>query len=103
ILATPGPALADMSGVVNRIVNYLQSSQQQLVAVNRQSRELWELEGQALRVSRNLNANKLQAFLRMAQRVDERDKANPLASLQVAALSETLGQILDLPTVKLRR
>ncbi|HLO51939.1 MAG TPA: HD domain-containing phosphohydrolase [Kamptonema sp.] len=103
ILATPGPALADMSGVVNRIVTYLQSSQQQLVTVNRQSRELWELEGQALRVSRNLNANKLQAFLRIAQRVDERDKANSLASLQVAALSETLGQLLDLPTLQLRR
>lgn len=103
ILATEGPALADMSGVVARIVNYLQSSQQQIVAVNRQTRELWELEGQALRVSRNLNANKLQAFLRMAQRVDERDSANPLASLQVAALSETLGQLLDLPTLQLRR
>lgn len=103
ILATEGPPLADMSGVVARIVNYLQSSQQQIVAVNRQTRELWELEGQALRVSRNLNANKLQAFLRMAQRVDERDSANPLASLQVAALSETLGQLLDLPTLQLRR
>ncbi|MGE5658297.1 MAG: DICT sensory domain-containing protein [Actinomycetota bacterium] len=103
ILATEGPPLADMSGVVARIVNYLQSSQQQIVAVNRQTRELWELEGQALRVSRNLNANKLQAFLRMAQRVDERDAANPLASLQVAALSETLGQLLDLPTLQLRR
>ncbi len=93
----------DMSGVVSRIVTYLQTSQQQLIALNRQTRELWELEGQALRVSRNLNANKLQAFLRMAQKVDERDKANPLASLQVAALSETLGQLLDLPTLKLRR
>lgn len=103
ILATPGPALADMSGVVNRIVTYLQTSQQQLVAINRQTRELWELEGQALRISRNLNANKLQAFLRMAQRVDERDRTNPIASLQVAALSETLGQLLDLPTLQLRR
>jgi DICT domain-containing protein len=93
----------DMSGVVSRIVSYLQSSQQQIVAVNRQTRELWELEGQALKVSRNLNANKLQAFLRMAQRVDERDSANPVASLQVSALSETLGQLLDLPTLKLRR
>jgi HD-GYP domain-containing protein (c-di-GMP phosphodiesterase class II) len=39
----------------------------------------------------------------MAQRVDERDRDNPLASLQVAALSETLGQLLDLPTLSLRR
>ncbi|MEM9979890.1 MAG: HD domain-containing phosphohydrolase, partial [Cyanobacteria bacterium P01_D01_bin.2] len=41
--------------------------------------------------------------LRMAQRVDARDPANPLASLQVSALAETLGQLLDLPTIKLRR
>ncbi|MEG4959893.1 MULTISPECIES: DICT sensory domain-containing protein [unclassified Microcoleus] len=103
ILATKGPPLADISGVVSRIVTYLQSSQQQMVAINRQTRELWELEGQALRISRNLNANKLQAFLRMAQRVDERDTSNPTASLQVAALSETLGQLLDLPALQLRR
>lgn len=103
ILTTEGPPLADMSGVVSRIVTYLQTSQQQLVAINRQTRELWELEGQAIKVSRNLNANKLQAFLRMAQRVDERDRTNPVASLQVSALSETIGQLLDLPTLKLRR
>lgn len=103
ILTTDDIAPADLSGVVSRIVTYLQSSQQQMIAVNRQTRELWELEGKALRVSRNLNANKLQAFLRMAQRVDEQDPTNPLASLQVSALSETLGQLLDLPTLKLRR
>ncbi len=103
ILNTEAIAPADLSGVVSRIVTYLQSSQQQMIAVNRQTRELWELEGKALRFSRNLNANKLQAFLRIAQRVDERDPTNPVASLQVAALSETLGQLLDLPTLKLRR
>ncbi|HEY9838376.1 MAG TPA: DICT sensory domain-containing protein, partial [Vampirovibrionales bacterium] len=103
ILNTEGLPLADMTGVVNRIVTYLQTSQQQLVTMNRQTRELWELEGRALKISRNLNANKLQAFLRMAQRVDERDKANPCAGLQVSALSETVGQLLDLPTLKLRR
>lgn len=93
----------DLSGVVSRIVSYLQSSQEQIVTVSRQTREFWELEGQALRMNRNLSANKLQAFLRMAQRVDERDKANPMASLQVSALAETLGQMLDLPTIQLRR
>lgn len=94
---------ADLSGVVSRIVNYLQSSQQQLVTVSRQARELWELEGQAQRLNRNLTANKLQAFLRMAQRVDERDPSNPAASVRVSALAETIGQVLDLPTLKLRR
>ncbi len=103
ILTTPGPALADLSGVVSRILTYLQTSQQQVITLNRQNREMRELEGKALRISRNLSANKLQAFLRMAQRVDERDRANPVASLQVSALAETLGQILDLPTLQLRR
>lgn len=93
----------DLSGVVSRIVNYLQSSQQQLVTVSRQTRELWELEGQAFKLNRNLAANKLQAFLRMVQRIDERDLANPAASLQVSALAETLGQLIDLPTLQLRR
>ncbi len=101
--AAPSTATIDLSGVVSRIVNYLQDSQEHLITANRQTRELWELEGQAHRVNRNMTANKLQAFLLMAQRVDERDRDNPLASLQVAALAETLGQFLDLPTLQLRR
>lgn len=99
----PSDQATDLSGVVARIVNYLQSSQQQLVTVSRQTRELWELEGQAFKLNRNLAANKLQAFLRMVQKIDERDAANPMASLQVSALAETLGQLIDLPTLKLRR
>lgn len=99
----PSSSSTDLSGVVSRIVNYLQSSQQQLVTVSRQTRELWELEGQANKLNRNLAANKLQAFLRMVQKIDERDLSNPTASLQVSALAETLGQLLDLPTLQLRR
>ena len=97
------PIPTDLTGVVSRIVTYLQTSQQQLVTVSRQTRELSDLEGQASRLNKNLAANKLQAFLRMAQKVDERDIDNPLASLQVAALAEMLGQLLDLPTLRLRR
>ncbi len=103
IAAAPTQLSVDLTGVVSRIVTYLQTSQQQLVTINRQSREMRELEGQALKLNRNLAASKLQAFLRMAQRVDERDEDNPVASLQVSALAELLGQILDLPTLKLRR
>jgi DICT domain-containing protein len=103
IATTPSNRPVDLTGVVSRIVTYLQTSQQQLITINRQTRELSELEGQALRINRNLAANKLQAFLKMAQRVDERDKDNPVASLQVSALAETIGQILDLPTLRLRR
>jgi DICT domain-containing protein len=97
------PRPLDLTPVVTRIVSYLQTSQEKLVTVSRQTRELWELEGQAVRLNRNLAANKLQAFLRMAQRVDERDPHNPVASLQVSALGETLGQLLELPTLQLRR
>ncbi|WP_413162876.1 HD domain-containing phosphohydrolase [Capilliphycus salinus ALCB114379] len=103
IIGTTSTTIPDLSGVVSRIVTYLQTSQQELITINRQARELRELEGQAKRVSRNINANKLQAFLRMAQRVDERDPYNPCASLQVSALCETIGQLIDLPTVRLRR
>ncbi len=103
IAASPKDVAIDLTGVVSRIVTYLQTSQQQLVTINRQTRELVDLEGQALKLNRNLAASKLQAFLRMAQRVDERDKDNPLASLQVSALAETIGQLLDLPTLQLRR
>lgn len=103
IRITPSSGSVDLTGVVSRIVSYLQSSQQELITVNRQTREFLDLEGQALKLNRNLAANKLQAFLRMAQKVDENDPYNSMASLQVSALSETLGQILDLPTLKLRR
>lgn len=97
------PQSQNLADVVARIVEYLQSSQQQLVTLQQQTRDFWTLESQALRLSRNLNANKLQAFLRMAQQVDSQDPDNPVASLQVSALAETLGQLLDLPTLRLRR
>lgn len=103
IAATPSNCPVDLTGVVSRIVTYLQTSQQQLVTISRQTRELRDLEGQALKLNRNLAASKLQAFLRMAQRVDERDQDNPVASLQVSALAETLAQLLDQPTLKIRR
>ena len=99
----PPSGTVDLSGVVNRIVSYLQTSQEKLFTVNRQAKEFRDLEGQALKLNRNLTASKLQAFLRMAQKVDQNDPYNSCASLQVAALAETLGQILDLPTLKLRR
>lgn len=99
----PPSGQVDLTGVVNRIVDYLQTSQEKLFTVNRQTKELRDLEGQALKLNRNLTASKLQAFLRMAQKVDQNDPYNPCASLQVAALAETLGQILDLPTLQLRR
>jgi len=103
IQATTAAVPDNLSGVVDRVVSYLQDRQQQLVTLQRQTHEFWALEGRALRLNRNLAANKLQAFLRMAQRIDEQDPTNPIASLQVSALSEVLGQLLDLPVLQLRR
>ncbi|WP_218080431.1 HD domain-containing phosphohydrolase [Anthocerotibacter panamensis] len=93
----------DMNVVVSRIVNYLQTSQMQLVTLNRQRQVFEQLESEGNKLNKNLTANKLQAFLRMAQHVDDQDPHNPNASWQVAALCETLGQLLDLPSLALRR
>jgi len=92
-----------MDIVVSRIVNYLQTSQVQLVTLNRQRQVFEQLESQENKLNKNLTANKLQAFLRMAQHVDAQDPYNPNASWQVAALCETLGQLLDMPSLALRR
>jgi len=93
----------DMNAVVSRIVNYLQISQLELMTLNRQRQVFEQLENQENKLNKNLTANKLQAFLRMAQRVDEQDPSNPHGSWQVAALAETLAQLLDLPSLTVRR
>ncbi len=103
IAAEPLTNQTDMSVVVSRIVQYLQTSQMELVTLNRQRQAFDELESQELKLNRNLTANKLQAFLRMAQKVDEQDPFNGNASWQVAALCETLGQLLDLSSLSVRR
>ncbi|WP_287129833.1 HD domain-containing phosphohydrolase [Candidatus Cyanaurora vandensis] len=103
IIQSPAGPHTDMNVVVSRIVNYLQTSQLELVTLNRQRQAYEQLESQENKLHKNLTANKLQAFLRMAQRVDDQDPYNPSASWQVAALAETLGQLLDLASLSLRR
>ncbi|MEW6497582.1 MAG: HD domain-containing phosphohydrolase, partial [Cyanobacteriota bacterium] len=51
----------------------------------------------------NLLSNEMQAFLRMAQLIDQTNTANPSAGAEVAALSEAMGQLLDLPAWQLKR
>lgn len=104
----PTTERVDLSGVVSRVVGYLQTSQKQLVSLNRQqtpafdSTPTWQATGSD-RLDTNLTANRLQAFLRMAQRVDAEDAYNPQASTEVSSLVETLAQLMNLPFGRLRR
>ncbi|MGD1900699.1 MAG: DICT sensory domain-containing protein [Geitlerinemataceae cyanobacterium] len=83
-----------LGGTVSRVVSYLQERQQTL------ANDLLEDEHA---LGRNLNANELQAFLRMAQSIDLSDTANPMAASEVASLCEALGQLLDLPAWQIKR
>jgi DICT domain-containing protein len=81
----------DLGAVVSKIVDYLQTTHQ-----NPQNPH-----GQAL--DDNLISNEMQAFLRMAQLIDQADAANPMAAAEVASLAEAMGQILDLPAWQTKR
>lgn len=85
---------ANLSAVVSRVVDYLQTGQENLAipAAQRQ-----------LALDRNLVSNEIQAFLRMAQLMDLADIKNPLAAAEVVAISETIGQLLDLPAWQTKR
>jgi len=48
-------------------------------------------------------SNELQAFLRLAQLIDLADTNNPRAAAEVAALAETMGQLLEIPAWQLKR
>ncbi len=79
--------------VVTKVVAYLQSGQQELGLVSRQNDFL----------DNNLLSNELQAFLQMAQIIDQMSPQQGNAPVEVAALSEMLGQLLDLPAWQLKR
>ncbi|MDY7015386.1 MAG: DICT sensory domain-containing protein [Cyanobacteriota bacterium] len=81
----------DLGAAVSKIVDYLQATHH-----NPQISH-----GQAL--DDNLVSNEMQAFLRMAQLIDQADAANPMAAAEVASLAEAMGQILDLPAWQVKR
>ncbi|MEC4891690.1 MAG: DICT sensory domain-containing protein [Oscillatoria sp. PMC 1051.18] len=85
----------DLGKVVSRVVEYLQTSQENLAEPFSVpfSRELDD----------NLVSNETQAFLRMAQLIDQADAINPMAAAEVAGLAEAMGQILDLPAWQIKR
>lgn len=94
-IAPPGDHLGD---VVGRVVNYLQTSQQDLF-----QHDTMGFDAYPKVLDKNLLSNELQAFLRMAQLIDQTDLSNPMAAAEVATLAESLGQLLDLPAWQLHR
>ncbi|MBD1843633.1 metal-dependent phosphohydrolase [Cyanobacteria bacterium FACHB-63] len=77
---------------VSMVVNYLQTGQEDL-----RSRSKHEA------LDNNLTSNELQAFLRLAQLIDQTDISNPNAAAEVATLCEAMAQLLDLPAWQLNR
>jgi len=92
--ATPTAEPDDLSQIVSRVVDYLQTSQTDL-------NQPEFSHHQAL--DNNLVSNELQAFLRLAQLLDLADTTNQMTASEVAALAETMGQLLQLPAWQLKR
>lgn len=91
------PAVAtseELATVVSRVVDYLQTGQTN-ISLPAGSRHKT--------LDRNLFSNEIQAFLRMAQLLDAADVVNPMAVTEVVGLSETMGQLLDLPAWQMKR
>ncbi|MGK7937360.1 MAG: DICT sensory domain-containing protein [Xenococcaceae cyanobacterium] len=88
----------DLTAVVSKVVSYLQEEEEHLHQPEKEASFAWlqSLED-------NLASNKIQAFLRIAQLLDHADLRNPLAATEVAAMVETMGQILDLPSWQVKR
>jgi DICT domain-containing protein len=80
----------EIYSAVSQVVDYLQTGQQNLSRYH---------EG----LDNNLISNELQAFLRLAQLIDQSDISNPLAAVEVATLAEAMGQLLDLPVWQMNR
>ncbi|NET56183.1 MAG: metal-dependent phosphohydrolase [Symploca sp. SIO2E6] len=91
----------DLGVVVHKVVDYLQDSQQHLFQLEDTDDHASEFYQQAL--DENLVSNEMQAFLRMAQLIDQANIVNPMVAAEVAAFSEAMGQLLDLPAWQLKR
>ncbi|MBD1938035.1 DICT sensory domain-containing protein [Microcoleus sp. FACHB-68] len=89
----------DLSEIVSRVVEYLQTSQLELTGSIPDAHSFSSQQA----LDRNLVSNEIQAFLRMAQLMDLADTTNPMAAAEVVALAEMLGQLLDLPAWQMKR
>ena len=86
----------NLGEIVSRVVDYLHHSQQDLNTDQIQASHHEDLD-------LNLVSNELQAFVRMAQLMELANTGNPMATAEVAALAEVMGQLLDLPAWQLKR
>lgn len=91
------PTIIDLGDIASRVVDYLQNSQHSDIRG-----QDWGF-GALTHLDENLTSNELQAFLRIAQLLDQTDLSNPRAAAEVAALAEAMGQLLDLPAWQLHR
>lgn len=89
----------DISSVVSKVLTYLENSQQDLLI--KPVDEKGNIFSKAL--DNNLSSNKVQAFLRMAQIIDQTNPDNNQATTEVASLAEAMGQLLDLPGWQVKR
>lgn len=94
IAAQSTDATDDLSTIVSRVVDYLQTGQEDLSHTHLPHQQA---------LDNNLVSNEIQAFLRMAQLIDLADPINPMAVSEVVTLSEAIGQMLDLPVWQLKR
>lgn len=88
----------DLGAVVSRVVDYLQDSHEDL---SQPRTPHYSSHKQGL--ENNLISSEMQAFLRIAQIIDQTDLSNPRAAAEVATLAEMMGQLLDLPAWQLHR
>lgn len=93
------PTSEQMGCIVQRVVEYLETSNHQAPT----STPTHIDPSATAQLSTNLVSNELQAFLRLAQLMDQSDVTNPVAGAEVAALAEAVGQLLDLPGWQLHR
>lgn len=90
----------DLGAVVCRVVDYLKDCQQDLHhPLSQYASAIAHQEN----LDHNLTSNELQAFLRVAQLIDQADVSNPYAAAEVAAIVEMIGQLLDLPAWQINR
>ena len=102
ITANFGTRERDNIGViVSRVIDYLQRFHKDLHQIGDDIVNTLPSQEQAL--DNNLISNEMQAFLRMAQLIDQADATNPMAAAEVASLSEVMGQLLDLPAWQIKR
>jgi DICT domain-containing protein len=80
------PTADHLGETVSRVIDYLEKRYQNSQAPTRLS---------PVPLDTNLTTNELQAFLRVAQLIDQTDLSNPMAAAEVATLAEAIGQLLD--------